>query len=103
MIRNSTRRNTNKNSVENHNGTERPRLPGAGTCYTVSAAGTKQNGKVRKPPNRICEFNMLQKQQMEPVRERVLRKLELHKENIKVDPNHETLKCRNRNTRRKHC
>ena len=79
------RRNTNKNSVENRNGTERSRLPGAGTRYTASASGTKQNGKVRKPPNCICEFNMLQKRQMEPVRERVLRKLELHKENIKLD------------------
>lgn len=76
------RRNANKNSVENHTMEQR------GPVFPVLEPATQyqQLEQNRKPPNRICEFNILQKRQMKPVRERVLRKLELRKENIKLDP-----------------
>lgn len=76
------RRNANKNSVENHTTEQR----GPGFPVLEPATQYQQLEQNRKPPNRICEFNILQKRQMKPVRERVLRKLELRKENIKLDP-----------------
>lgn len=81
------RRNTNKNSVENHTMKQRgPGFPVLEPATQYQQLEQNRTGKVRKPPNRICEFNILQKRQMKPVRERVLRKLELRKENVKLDP-----------------